>query len=109
MQLGNKHICFSCNSKFYDLGRAEIVCPKCGANQIDAPEKVDMAAIAAKVMASAVQESDASPENSPPLADDMDIFGGDMSPDGSGDANSSPSATVSDTDGDDFADDDDDF
>jgi len=34
--LGNKHDCFSCGTKFYDLGRSEPVCPKCGANQKDA-------------------------------------------------------------------------
>ena len=48
-QLGTKHLCFSCKAKFYDLGRPELVCPKCGANQDEAPEKVDMSAIAAKV------------------------------------------------------------
>ena len=42
--LGKKHECLSCGVKFYDLGNAEIVCPKCGANQAelsaeDAPAK----------------------------------------------------------------------
>lgn len=35
-ELGNKHDCYSCSAKFYDLGAAEAVCPKCGANQKDA-------------------------------------------------------------------------
>lgn len=35
-ELGNKHVCFSCEAKFYDLGRPEAICPKCGANQKDA-------------------------------------------------------------------------
>ena len=86
MQLGSKHLCFSCNSKFYDLGRADLVCPKCGANQNEAPAKVDMAAIAAKVMASAVQESEHGTGIGAPLADEMVIFGGE-SPSG-GDAKS---------------------
>jgi len=34
--LGNKYECYSCGAKFYDLGRAEPTCPKCGANQKDA-------------------------------------------------------------------------
>ncbi len=34
--LGKKYECFSCGTKFYDLGRPEAVCPKCGANQKDA-------------------------------------------------------------------------
>lgn len=33
--LGKKHECLSCGVKFYDLGNAEIVCPKCGANQAE--------------------------------------------------------------------------
>ena len=36
LKLGSKHECFSCGTKFYDLGKSEVVCPKCGANQKDA-------------------------------------------------------------------------
>lgn len=31
--LGTKWECFSCGVKFYDLGRPEPLCPKCGADQ----------------------------------------------------------------------------
>lgn len=34
--LGKKFECFNCRTKFYNLGRPEAVCPKCGANQKDA-------------------------------------------------------------------------
>jgi uncharacterized protein (TIGR02300 family) len=34
--LGNKFECYSCGTKFYDLGKSEPLCPKCGANQRDA-------------------------------------------------------------------------
>ena len=34
--LGMKHECFSCGARFYDLGKPEAICPKCGANQKDA-------------------------------------------------------------------------
>lgn len=34
--LGTKHECFSCGARFYDLGKPEAICPKCGANQKDA-------------------------------------------------------------------------
>lgn len=37
--LGKKWICFSCNAKFYDFAKPEALCPKCGANQKDAPAK----------------------------------------------------------------------
>ncbi len=36
LKLGTKFDCFNCGTKFYDLGKPEPVCPKCGANQKDA-------------------------------------------------------------------------
>jgi len=35
LKLGAKFECFSCGTKFYDLGKPEPICPKCGANQKD--------------------------------------------------------------------------
>ena len=35
---GRKYTCYSCAAKFYDLGKPKAVCPKCGADQADAPE-----------------------------------------------------------------------
>ena len=35
-ELGNKFECYSCGAKFYDLGKPQPICPKCGANQKDA-------------------------------------------------------------------------
>jgi uncharacterized protein (TIGR02300 family) len=35
--LGKKHTCYSCNVKFYDLGKEEKLCPKCGADQNSRP------------------------------------------------------------------------
>ena len=32
-ELGNKHECLECGTKFYDLGRNELICPNCGADQ----------------------------------------------------------------------------
>lgn len=29
-ELGNKHLCDSCNTKFYDLQKEVPICPKCG-------------------------------------------------------------------------------
>ena len=37
--LGKKFICFSCATKFYDFGKPEAICPKCGTNQKGAPAK----------------------------------------------------------------------
>jgi hypothetical protein len=41
--LGKKFECFNCRAKFYDLGKPEAVCPKCGANQRDARSAEDSA------------------------------------------------------------------
>ena len=32
-ELGLKRLCVSCAARFYDLGRAPAVCPKCGTQQ----------------------------------------------------------------------------
>ena len=44
IKLGNKFDCFSCGTKFYDLGKSEPICPKCGANQKDAGQSDSAAA-----------------------------------------------------------------
>lgn len=31
--LGQRHICFKCGTKFYDMKKPDPVCPKCGADQ----------------------------------------------------------------------------
>jgi hypothetical protein len=35
-ELGKKYECFHCHTKFYNLGKPEAICPKCGANQKNA-------------------------------------------------------------------------
>jgi len=37
--LGKKWTCFSCSAKFYDFAKPEAICPKCEANQKEAPAK----------------------------------------------------------------------
>lgn len=37
-ELGKKYTCYSCHTKFYDLGKPTPLCPKCGADQRDADE-----------------------------------------------------------------------
>lgn len=36
--LGRKYTCYSCHTKFYDLGKPVPLCPKCGADQREADE-----------------------------------------------------------------------
>ncbi|HET8725382.1 MAG TPA: FYDLN acid domain-containing protein [Anaeromyxobacteraceae bacterium] len=35
--LGTKHTCFKCSTKFYDLKKPVPLCPKCGADQRESP------------------------------------------------------------------------
>jgi hypothetical protein len=37
-ELGKKFTCYSCHTKFYDLGKPVPLCPKCGADQRDAED-----------------------------------------------------------------------
>jgi hypothetical protein len=37
-ELGKKYTCYSCHTKFYDLGKPAPTCPKCGADQRDAED-----------------------------------------------------------------------
>lgn len=37
--LGNKHVCFKCAAKFYDLKKPDPLCPKCGADQREGTAK----------------------------------------------------------------------
>jgi uncharacterized protein (TIGR02300 family) len=50
--LGNKYVCYQCGCKFYDLGRPQPLCPKCGADQNEAQKKDPVAAVKAATPAS---------------------------------------------------------
>lgn len=36
-ELGTKYECEECGTKFYDLGKADTVCPKCGTDPKGGP------------------------------------------------------------------------
>ncbi len=42
--LGNKHVCFKCETKFYDMKKPVALCPKCGADQRESPAKLEASA-----------------------------------------------------------------
>ena len=54
--LGTKYVCFKCGTKFYDLKKPVPACPKCGADQREAPVAKPMSARAAKAAAAAAKE-----------------------------------------------------
>src|SRR5207237_8543501 len=48
--LGTKYICYKCGTKFYDLKKPAPTCPKCGADQRDAPVAKPASGRAAKAV-----------------------------------------------------------
>ena len=35
VELGNKHECLDCGTKFYDLGKTQLICPSCEGDQAE--------------------------------------------------------------------------
>jgi uncharacterized protein (TIGR02300 family) len=76
--LGTKHSCFKCSTKFYDMKKPVPICPKCGADQRESPalkapppsERKSRAA--AKVVEPVVDEADAAAELDTELDEDAD-------------------------------------
>jgi uncharacterized protein (TIGR02300 family) len=61
--LGTKHACWKCGTKFYDLKKADPVCPKCGADPRAAPvAKSPAAEKRARAKAVAVDDLPEAPE-----------------------------------------------
>jgi len=52
--LGKKYTCYSCHTKFYDLGKPVPTCPKCGADQRDADEAPSVPASRSRARVAAV-------------------------------------------------------
>ena len=90
-QLGKKYTCYSCHTKFYDLGKPVPLCPKCGADQRDAEEapvvssgrgRSRAAAAAAVVEPEPVEDNDFGGEAETPAAatpegeEDEELIGG---------------------------------
>ncbi|MDQ3280125.1 MAG: FYDLN acid domain-containing protein [Acidobacteriota bacterium] len=61
-ELGKKYTCYSCHTKFYDLGKPVPLCPKCGADQRDADEApVYTAPRSRRVVEEPVEDDDFTP------------------------------------------------
>jgi len=60
--LGTKYTCFKCATKFYDLKKPAPVCPKCGADQREAPVPKVATTRAARAAAAAREEEVAAAE-----------------------------------------------
>jgi uncharacterized protein (TIGR02300 family) len=64
-ELGTKFECAECGTKFYDLGSATAVCPKCGT----APKR-DGAEVERKVPLARIRDDDEEPEVAAAAPDD---------------------------------------
>lgn len=75
--LGTKHTCFKCSTKFYDLKKPDPICPKCGADQRESPalkspsesRRGRLAAVPKAAEPAEVEEAEASEEE-----EDLDSF-----------------------------------
>jgi hypothetical protein len=66
-ELGKKYACYSCHTKFYDLGKPVPLCPKCGADQRDADEApVYTAPRSRRVVEEPIEEEEITPAASEP-------------------------------------------
>ena len=104
---GRKFLCYACGCKFYDLNRPQALCPRCGADQDEAPEQPDIEDIAAKVLASTVSDSEEPGERYGPVADEMEVFDSDEIEGGSNRSFAGKGSPGDDNEADDDDDDDD--
>lgn len=72
LKLGNKYECFNWGAKFYDLGKGEPVCPKCGADQKDAEEENPLVTQSVKRTRKAELLPDDDDEVQVPVGEDLD-------------------------------------
>ena len=76
-ELGRKYTCYSCHTKFYDLGKPDPICPKCGADQRDAEDAPSTPAPRARrvlvVVEEPAEETDFTAESdTPAVSEDED-------------------------------------
>lgn len=75
-KLGTKYECYSCSTKFYDLGKAQAICPNCGADQQNPDALAEQEMPRNLKVANDFVEDD---EPGPPIGiDDDDEFPGDL-------------------------------
>ncbi|HJQ35871.1 MAG TPA: FYDLN acid domain-containing protein [Thermoanaerobaculia bacterium] len=73
--LGRKYTCYSCHTKFYDLGKPVPLCPKCGADQRDAEEAPAYTPARGRAARAAVVEEPPDEEEFTPAAESSESSG----------------------------------
>jgi hypothetical protein len=70
-ELGRKYTCYSCHTKFYDLGKPVPLCPKCGSDQRDADDApVYTSPRSRRVVEEPVEEEELTPAAAEPAEGD---------------------------------------
>ena len=73
-ELGRKYTCYSCHTKFYDLGKPVPLCPKCGADQRDADDApVYTPARGRRVVEEPVEEEEFTPAAAEPAEEEEEF------------------------------------
>ncbi len=70
-KLGRRYRCFQCDCAFFDLGKTDPVCPRCGCDQRKAPKKPTVSKAKSSVKKSEVRSLPGL-DNDPDLETDMD-------------------------------------
>lgn len=77
--LGAKHLCFKCGTKFYDMKKPEPVCPKCGSDQRESPANKPAAETRRGRLAAVPKIVEPEPEEAPAVAtgedEDLELEG----------------------------------
>ncbi len=68
-ELGKRFRCFGCGCPFYDLGKPNAICPRCGKNQSGAP-KFEVPKEVKTISSKGRKEGGFRPVDSPPVPDD---------------------------------------
>ena len=77
--LGSKHTCFSCEVKFYDMNRPVPICPRCQADQREAPREPSPQRAATKPKARAKKRPPpARVVEDQPRAEEADVVAADI-------------------------------
>ena len=81
-ELGKKYNCYSCHTKFYDLGKPVPLCPKCGADQRDADDApaTPTPRSRARVVEEPIDEPEFGPEEAATEDEEEDIIEGAVAP-----------------------------
>lgn len=80
-ELGSKHQCQNCGTRFFDLNKSPIACPKCGTTIEDltrtahSPVQAEDESVPGEVESELVplEEADASEDKAIPVAEDEDV------------------------------------